>query len=103
MAKAKGTIEDLRASTGDQLGDQLSKLKKEQFNLRFQRANGQLEKTNRVRVVRKQIARIMTVMNEQSRKAGSGLQIYVERESGRGTGGGIALDQARSNHPRTCG
>jgi large subunit ribosomal protein L29 len=70
MAKSKGTIEDLRASTGDQLGDQLTKLKKEQFNLRFQRANGQLEKTNRVRVVRKQIARIMTVMNEQSRKAG---------------------------------
>jgi large subunit ribosomal protein L29 len=70
MAKSKGTIEDLRASTGDQLGDQLTKLKKEQFNLRFQRANGQLEKTNRVRVVRTQIARIMTVMNEQSRKAG---------------------------------
>ena len=70
MAKAKGTIEDLRASSGDQLGDQLSKLKKEQFNLRFQRANGQLEKTSRVRQVRKQIARIMTVMNEQRRKAG---------------------------------
>jgi large subunit ribosomal protein L29 len=70
MAKAKGTIEDLRASTGDQLGDQLLKLKKEQFNLRFQRANGQLEKTSRVREVRKQIARIMTVMNEQHRKAG---------------------------------
>ena len=70
MAKAKNTIEDIRASTGDQLGDQLTKLKKEQFNLRFQRANGQLEKTNRVREVRKQIARIMTVMNEQRRKAG---------------------------------
>lgn len=70
MAKAKGTIEDLRASSGDQLGDHLSKLKKEQFNLRFQRANGQLEKTSRVRQVRKQIARIMTVMSEQRRKAG---------------------------------
>ncbi|HSC19704.1 MAG: 50S ribosomal protein L29 [Alphaproteobacteria bacterium] len=70
MAKAKGTIEDLRASSGDQLGDQLSKLKKEQFNLRFQRANGQLEKTSRVREVRKQIARVMTVMNEQRRNAG---------------------------------
>jgi large subunit ribosomal protein L29 len=70
MAKVKGTIEDIRASSADQLGDQLSKLKKEQFNLRFQRANGQLEKTNRVRVVRKQIARIMTVVNEQRRKAG---------------------------------
>ena len=70
MAKAKNTIEDIRASSGDQLGDQLSKLKKEQFNLRFQRANGQLEKTSRVREVRKQIARIKTVMNEQRRKAG---------------------------------
>ncbi|MBV9570162.1 MAG: 50S ribosomal protein L29 [Alphaproteobacteria bacterium] len=69
-AKSKGTVEDFRASSTDQLGDQLSKLKKEQFNLRFQRANGQLEKTNRVRDVRKQIARIMTVMNEQRRKAG---------------------------------
>ncbi|HEX3652514.1 MAG TPA: 50S ribosomal protein L29 [Rhizomicrobium sp.] len=70
MAKAKNTVEDFRASSADQLGDQLSKLKKEQFNLRFQRANGQLEKTSRVRVVRKQIARIMTVMSEQRRKAG---------------------------------
>jgi large subunit ribosomal protein L29 len=70
MAKAKTTVEDLRANSADQLGDQLSKLKKEQFNLRFQRANGQLEKTSRVREVRKQIARIMTVVNEQRRKAG---------------------------------
>ena len=70
MAKAKATVEDLRASSADQLGDRLSKLKKEQFNLRFQRANGQLEKTSRIRVVRKQIAQIMTVMNEQRRKAG---------------------------------
>jgi large subunit ribosomal protein L29 len=70
MAKAKNTVEDIRASSADQLGDQLTKLKKEQFNLRFQRANGQLERTSRVREVRKQIARIMTVMNEQRRKAG---------------------------------
>jgi large subunit ribosomal protein L29 len=70
MAKAKNTVEDIRSSSADQLGDQLSKLKKERFNLRFQRANGQLEKTSRVREVRKQIARIMTVMNEQRRKAG---------------------------------
>jgi large subunit ribosomal protein L29 len=70
MAKAKNTIEDIRINSADQLGDQLTKLKKEQFNLRFQRANGQLERTSRVREVRKQIARIMTVMNEQRRKAG---------------------------------
>jgi large subunit ribosomal protein L29 len=70
MAKAKNTVEDFRASSADQLDDRLSKLKKEQFNLRFQRANGQLEKTSRIREVRKQVARIMTVMNEQRRKAG---------------------------------
>ncbi len=45
------------------------KLKKEQFNLRFQRANGQLEKTNRVRQLRKDVARIATVLTEQRRKA----------------------------------
>ena len=53
--------EDLRAMTPDQLDDELIKLKKEQFNLRFQRATGQLENTSRVRVVRRDIARIKTV------------------------------------------
>ena len=48
------TADDFRGKTADELDDQLVKLKKEQFNLRFQRANGQLEKTNRVREVRKQ-------------------------------------------------
>ena len=47
--------------TVDQLDDQLGKLKKEQFNLRFQRASGQLENTSRVREVRRDIARIKTV------------------------------------------
>jgi large subunit ribosomal protein L29 len=70
MAKSKNTVEDFRARSTDELGDQLTKLKKEQFNLRFQRANGQLEKTSRVREVRKSIARIMTVMSEQRRKTG---------------------------------
>ena len=69
MAKAKGTIEDIRASTGDQLGDQLSKLKKEQFNLRFQRATGQLENTARVREVRRDIARLKTIA--QHKRAGA--------------------------------
>ena len=54
------TTEDLRAMTPDQLDDELLKLKKEQFNLRFQRATGQLENTSRVRVVRRDIARIKT-------------------------------------------
>jgi large subunit ribosomal protein L29 len=53
--------DDARAMTPDQLSDELMKLKKEQFNLRFQRATGQLENTGRVRVVRRDIARIKTV------------------------------------------
>jgi large subunit ribosomal protein L29 len=69
MAKKKNTIDDVRGKTADELGEQLTKLKKEQFNLRFQRANGQLENTGRVRSVRKEIARIETVMTEQRRKA----------------------------------
>ena len=65
MAKQKNTAEDFRAKTADELGDTLAKLKKEQFNLRFQRANGQLENTGRVRAVRKEIARLETVMTEK--------------------------------------
>ena len=58
-----GEIRDL---TTDQLKDQLLKLKKEQFNLRFQKASGQLEKTSRVTEVRKDIARIKTVLGERA-------------------------------------
>ena len=60
---------DVRALTPDQLEDELAKLKKEQFNLRFQKANGQLEKTNRIRLIRRDIARIETILAEQRRKA----------------------------------
>ena len=56
---------DLRVMTVDQLDDELLKLKKEQFNLRFQRATGQLENTSRVRVVRRDIARIKTVAQKK--------------------------------------
>jgi large subunit ribosomal protein L29 len=52
---------DVRAMTVDQLDDEVLKLKKEQFNLRFQRATGQLENTSRVRVIRRDIARMKTV------------------------------------------
>ena len=55
-------IDDVRALTHDQLADELLKLKKEQFNLRFQAATGQIEKTHRVNEVRKDIARIKTVL-----------------------------------------
>ena len=70
MAKAKKTknnssAEDFRAKSADELGDTLVKLKKEQFNLRFQKANGQLENTGRVRTLRKEIARLETVMTEK--------------------------------------
>lgn len=63
---------DLRTKTDDQLGEDLLQLKKEQFNLRFQRANGQLESTNRVRQVRRDIARISTVMTERKRAVSAG-------------------------------
>jgi large subunit ribosomal protein L29 len=53
--------EDLRTKTLDELADQLASLKKEQFNLRFQMATGQLEKTARVREVRRDIARVKTI------------------------------------------
>ena len=49
---------EIRTKTADQLNDELASLKKEQFNLRFQKATGQLEKTSRVRQVRRDIARI---------------------------------------------
>ena len=52
---------DVRALTLDQLDDEVLKLKKEQFNLRFQRATGQLENTSRVRVIRRDIARMKTI------------------------------------------
>ena len=56
---------DARAMTVDQLDDEVLKLKKEQFNLRFQRATGQLENTSRVRVIRRDIARIKTVARQK--------------------------------------
>ncbi|MFC5586013.1 50S ribosomal protein L29 [Nitratireductor kimnyeongensis] len=57
---------DVRAMTPDQLTDELTKLKKEQFNLRFQKATGQLEKTARVKEIRRDIARIKTIAAEKS-------------------------------------
>ena len=52
---------DIRLMSSDQVGDEIDRLKKEQFNLRFQRASGQLEKTARVRQVRRDIARLTTI------------------------------------------
>ena len=57
--------EDVRQKTDDELSDQLGDLQKEAFNLRFQRASGQLENTSRVRQIRRDIARIKTVQHQR--------------------------------------
>ena len=68
-AKAASKADDFRAKSADELDTQLAGLKKEQFNLRFQRANGQAENTGRIRILRRDIARIETILNEQRRAA----------------------------------
>jgi large subunit ribosomal protein L29 len=60
---------DVRAKTDDELAGESDILGKEIFNLRFQRANGQLENTARVRQVRRDIARVKTILGERRRKA----------------------------------
>ena len=62
-------LSDFKALSDDQLSEELLKLKKEQFNLRFQRATGQLENTSRVRVVRRDVARVKTVAAQKRRDA----------------------------------
>ncbi len=61
--------DELRQKTPDQLRDQLVALKKEAFNLRFQKATNQLENTARMRQVRRDAARVKTVLNEKAREA----------------------------------
>ena len=63
---------DLRARTADELTEEVDTLAREIFNLRFQRASGQLENTARVRQVRRDIARIKTILGERGRQAGQG-------------------------------
>ena len=60
---------DVRAMTPDQLEDELAKLKKEQFNLRFQKATGQLEKSSRIEEVRRDIARVKTIARQKAAEA----------------------------------
>ncbi len=60
---------DLRDKTPDQLRDQLASLKKEAFNLRFQQATGQLESTARMQTVRRDVARVKTVLNQKAAAA----------------------------------
>lgn len=66
------TADDLRGKTADQLREELAKLKKEQFNLRFQAATGQLEKTHRATQVRKDVARVQTILREKARAGAEG-------------------------------
>ena len=68
-SKTASKADDFRAKTADELAAQLGNLKKEQFNLRFQRANGQVDNTGRIRNLRRDIARIQTVLTEQRRAA----------------------------------
>lgn len=63
--------DELRDMSLDQLDDQLEKLKKEQFNLRFQAASGQMENTSRVRAVRRDIARLMTIARGKRAESGA--------------------------------
>ena len=63
--KSKNRLSDIKVMTPDQLEDEGLKLKKEQFNLRFQKATGQLENTARVKLVRRDIARVKTVITEK--------------------------------------
>jgi large subunit ribosomal protein L29 len=63
--KSTERTSDLKTKSADQLQDELLNLKKEQFNLRFQRATGQLENTSRVREVRKDIARVRTMQRQK--------------------------------------
>jgi large subunit ribosomal protein L29 len=62
---------EIRDKTLDELDDELIKLKKEQFNLRFQRATGQLENTVRVRQLRRDIARVLTIAQEKRARVAS--------------------------------
>ena len=62
-------IVDIRAKSSDELNGMLLDLRKEQFNLRFQRATGQLEAVGRIKAVRRDIARVKTIMAERSRAA----------------------------------
>lgn len=63
------SAKDLREKTADQLREELANLKKEAFNLRFQQATGQMESTARMRTVKRDVARVLTVLNEKAAAA----------------------------------
>jgi large subunit ribosomal protein L29 len=96
---------DVRAMTLDQLDDEVLKLKKEQFNLRFQRATGQLENTSRVRVIRRDIARMKTIAAqkrtgaEPTVKAAAVPKTAKKPKSSKATTTAKAKSRAKSNKP----
>jgi large subunit ribosomal protein L29 len=67
LHEIKKRVENFRHWTPDQLRDELAKLRKEQFNLRFQKATGQMERTSRVGEIRRDIARIESILSEKSK------------------------------------
>ncbi len=85
---------DARAMTVDQLDDEVLKLKKEQFNLRFQRATGQLENTARVRVVRRNIARLKTIGTQK--RDGQEPQLAARRATQSAESEGAAAPKAKA-------
>ena len=95
MATVKA--EELRAKTADELKDQLVDLKKEQFNLRFQTAGGQNENPARARIVRREIARIKTVLGEKSKPAAA-----AQRATRPGSSCSASTTSRRSCSCRSC-
>ena len=73
-AKTSSKADEFRGKTADELGTELTKLKKESFNLRFQKATGQLENTSRMQVVRRDAARVKTILNQKAAAAASATQ-----------------------------
>lgn len=67
--ETRKNLETWRKATPDQLRDELADLRKEQFNLRFQKATGQLERTSRIGDIRRSIARIEAVLSEKSKQS----------------------------------
>lgn len=68
------SAQELRDKTPDQLRDALDDLKKESFNLRFQQASGALENTSRMRIVRREAARVKTILNQKAAEAAASVE-----------------------------
>jgi large subunit ribosomal protein L29 len=87
---------DVRAMTLDQLDDEVLKLKKEQFNLRFQRATGQLENTSRVRAIRHDIARMKTIAAQKRSGAPEAVAAAATEKKTKSTGKAAAKSKSRA-------